>query len=185
MCNAKIGVALVGGYFLGRTRKAKLAIGMGMFLAGKKLDPQQLMKTVTDNPLLSGLSDQVRKDLVGATTTAAAGALTKRAGGLADSLRERTLDLDEPQGGAEGAERGEEEEESAAGADSADGSPPPRRRASSSSAASGKAKAGKAGKAGQSGKAAKPAARKAASSSARKAASGAKRAASGSGGGNG
>ncbi|MDX6237683.1 MAG: hypothetical protein QOG10_2498, partial [Kribbellaceae bacterium] len=34
MTNAKIGTALVGGYLLGRTKKAKLALGLGMFLAG-------------------------------------------------------------------------------------------------------------------------------------------------------
>lgn len=32
MNSAKTGVALVGGYFLGRTKKAKPAIGLGMFL---------------------------------------------------------------------------------------------------------------------------------------------------------
>ena len=53
MNNAKIGVALVGGYFLGRTKKAKMAIGLGMFLAGKKLnlDPKQLGKLVANSPV--------------------------------------------------------------------------------------------------------------------------------------
>ncbi|MFJ8920249.1 hypothetical protein B046DRAFT_01458 [Streptomyces sp. LamerLS-316] len=96
--NAKIGAALVGGYLLGRTKKAKLAIGFGMFLAGKKLslDPKQLGRMLADSPLLGGVSDQVRKELVGATKTAATNALTQRATGLADSLHQRTLELEDP-----------------------------------------------------------------------------------------
>ncbi|MEU1483705.1 hypothetical protein [Streptomyces sp. NPDC005752] len=98
--NAKIGAALVGGYLLGRTKKAKLAIGFGMFLAGKKLnlDPKQLGRMLADSPVLGTLNDQVRKELVGATKTAATNALTQRATGLADSLHKRTLELDDPSG---------------------------------------------------------------------------------------
>lgn len=98
--NAKIGAALVGGYLLGRTKKAKLAIGFGMFLAGKKLslDPRQIGKMLADSPLLGGVNDQVRKELVGATKTAATNALTQRATGLADSLHKRTLELEDPSG---------------------------------------------------------------------------------------
>ncbi|MEV5122604.1 hypothetical protein AB0K49_07325 [Streptomyces decoyicus] len=105
MNNAKIGVALVGGYLLGRTKKAKLAIGLGMFLAGKKLnlDPRQLGTLVANSPVLGPLNDQVRKELVDATKSAAGAALTQRMNGLADSLHERTLALDE--GGADGAGR--------------------------------------------------------------------------------
>lgn len=114
--NAKIGVALVGGYLLGRTRKAKMAIGLGMFLAGRKLnlDPKQLARAVADSPVLSGLGDQARREVVDATKTAATKALTQRANSLADSLHGRTLDL----GGGEdrpetGGARGEEEPEPA------------------------------------------------------------------------
>ncbi|WP_329456863.1 hypothetical protein [Streptomyces sp. NBC_01497] len=94
--NSKIGMALVGGYFLGRTKKAKMAIGLGMFLAGKKLnlDPKQLGSMLTNSNLLGGLNDQVRKELLDTTKSAATAALTKRIGGFADSLHERTLSLD-------------------------------------------------------------------------------------------
>ncbi|MFD7517396.1 hypothetical protein ACFV85_21635 [Streptomyces niveus] len=94
--NVKIGVALVGGYLLGRTKKAKMAIGFGMFLAGKKLsfDPNQLGKLVANSPVLGSLNDQVRKELVDATKSAATDALTQRASGLADSLHQRTLGLE-------------------------------------------------------------------------------------------
>ncbi|MFG2826788.1 hypothetical protein ACGFWI_04805 [Streptomyces sp. NPDC048434] len=105
MCNAKIGVALVGGYLLGRTKKAKMAIGLGMFLAGKKLnlDPRQLGTLVANSPVLGPLNDQVRNELVDATKSAAGAALTQRMSGLADSLHERTLALDT--GGTDGAGR--------------------------------------------------------------------------------
>ncbi|MGW4240668.1 hypothetical protein ACWEJP_28305 [Streptomyces sp. NPDC004749] len=132
MTNAKIGVALVGGYALGRTKKAKLAIGLGMFLAGRKLsvDPRQLGRLVADSPFLSSLNDQARRELVDATKSAATSALTRRVSGLADSLHERTLDLGEPgrrlrraTGGededAEGAEDAENSEEPAEDSDGA------------------------------------------------------------------
>lgn len=93
--NAKIGAALVGGYLLGRTKKAKLALGFGMFLLGKKidLDPRQLGRMLADSPVLGSLNDQVRKELVDATKTAATKAVTQRAGSLADSLQQRTQSL--------------------------------------------------------------------------------------------
>ncbi len=102
MTNGKITVAIVGGYLLGRTKKAKLAFGLGMLLAGKKitLDPQQLKKSLAEMPLLSGLNGQVRQELVDATRQAATKAVSDRVGGLADSLHERTALL-----------RGESEEE--------------------------------------------------------------------------
>ncbi|PBC80671.1 hypothetical protein SAMN05216511_6709 [Streptomyces sp. KS_16] len=109
MSNAKIGVALVGGYLLGRTKKAKMAIGLGMFLAGRKLnlDPRQLGALVANSPVLGPLNDQVRKELVDATKSAAGAALNQRMNGLADSLHERTLALNE--GGADGTGRAADE----------------------------------------------------------------------------
>ncbi|MET7932533.1 hypothetical protein [Streptomyces sp. NPDC005322] len=107
MTNGKIAIAVVGGYLLGRTKKAKLAIGLGMMLAGKKitLDPQQLARTVAGAPVLSGLNAQVRKELVDATKSAATKALTTRANGLAESLQERTASLK----GVAGDERDDDE----------------------------------------------------------------------------
>ncbi|MFJ9413697.1 hypothetical protein ACIRPT_05955 [Streptomyces sp. NPDC101227] len=95
MINAKIGMALVGGYLLGRTKKAKMAIGLGMFLAGKRLnlDPRELGRLAAESPVLGPLGDQARKELVDATKSAATSALTHRMSGLADSLHERTTVL--------------------------------------------------------------------------------------------
>ncbi|GHJ37862.1 hypothetical protein [Streptomyces sp. TS71-3] len=110
MNNTKIGAALVGGYLLGRTKKAKMAIGLGMFLAGKKLDldPRRLASKLSDSPLLAGLNDQVRRDVLDTTKSAAASALTHRIGGLADSLQRRALALDDK--AEEPAERGPEDD---------------------------------------------------------------------------
>ncbi|MFJ3583353.1 hypothetical protein ACIPPS_14120 [Streptomyces sp. NPDC090127] len=90
--NATTAAALVGGYLLGRTKKAKMAIGVGMFLAGRKLDldPRRIGKLLANSPVTGALSDQVRRELVDATKSAATQALTKRATGLADTLHQRT-----------------------------------------------------------------------------------------------
>ncbi len=116
MNNAKIGLAVVGGYFLGRTKKAKMALGLGLFLAGRKLrlEPHGLGRMIADSPVLGGLSDQARDQLVDATKSAASAALTKRINGLADSLHERTLRLDGSSGAADD-ERADEEREGADG----------------------------------------------------------------------
>jgi hypothetical protein len=92
----KTGVALVGGYLLGRTKKARLAIGLGMFLAGRKLDldPRAIRRMITDSPVIGSLNSQVRDEIVSATRNAATGAFTKRVNAFADSLHERTLSLD-------------------------------------------------------------------------------------------
>ncbi|MFJ2342123.1 hypothetical protein [Streptomyces antimycoticus] len=164
MTNGKIAVAVVGGYLLGRTKKAKLAFGLGMLLAGKKitLDPQQLKKSLAEMPLLSGLNGQVRQELVDATRQAATKAVSDRVGGLADSLHERTAllrgasedarDEDEDardEGRAEDEEPAEREE---AGADSEPKrkpkpSKPPRKAAAKAPARPAKTAASVSGKA--------------------------------------
>jgi len=121
--NAKIGAALVGGYLLGRTKKAKLAAGLGMFLLGKKfdLDPRRIGRVLADSPALGSLNDQVRKELVDATKSAATKAVTQRAGSLAESLQRRTQSLsagpgaedEEPEEPVEDAEDGAASDEEA------------------------------------------------------------------------
>ncbi|MFI1158507.1 hypothetical protein [Streptomyces sioyaensis] len=151
MSNAKIGVALVGGYVLGRTKKAKLAIGLGMYLAGKRLplDPKQLGKLVANSPVLGPLNDQVRNELVDATKSAVSTALTQRMSALTDSLHERTLELSDAESesrtsrDAATADEPADEERLNSGAeprdDAEDEEPAPRRRRPvTSSARSGK-----------------------------------------------
>ncbi|MFD5731761.1 hypothetical protein ACFWIY_02875 [Streptomyces sioyaensis] len=151
MSNAKIGVALVGGYVLGRTKKAKLAIGLGMYLAGKRLplDPKQLGKLVANSPVLGPLNDQVRSELVDATKSAVSTALTQRMSALTDSLHERTLELGDAENesrtsrDSETADEPADEERLNSGAESRDDAEdeepvPPRKRPVASSARSSK-----------------------------------------------
>lgn len=127
MTNAKIGIALAGGYVLGRTKKAKLALGLGMYLAGKKLDlnPAALRKALAASPVVGELRGQAGEQLLTATRSAAKGALTKRVGSIADSLHSRTQGLGLGSGADEGAARADEPEQAddadeAAEADRAD-----------------------------------------------------------------
>ncbi|MFF7650741.1 hypothetical protein ACFZCY_12930 [Streptomyces sp. NPDC007983] len=175
MTNGKIAVAVAGGYLLGRTKKAKLAFGLGMLLAGKKisLDPQQLARAVADSPLLSGLNAQARKELAGAARTAATSALSTRMNGLADSLHDRTLSL---RGGADDerdARDADEEPEDDEPADEESERKPPAPRRKAPQATSAKAPAGRARKtAASSSGAAKKTAKKATKKTARKTAGG-------------
>ncbi|MFB7313103.1 hypothetical protein [Streptomyces sp. NPDC056192] len=176
--SGKIGLALVGGYLLGRTKKAKLAIGFGMFLAGKKipLDLRELSRVVSKSPVWGALSDQVRTDLVDATKSAATSALTQRVSGMTDTLHERTLALTDARSsdhddGAEDEARGEDERRDTTSAD--DGAAgktekKPARRRSAPAERSTKRAVGKTSGAGRS---STGAARKTAASGGRKAAS--------------
>jgi hypothetical protein len=92
----KIGAAAIGGYILGRRKKLKLAIGLGLYLGAKKLDisPQMLVKGLTKElsslPVVGELKDQTREQLLGAGKDAAGKLVTTWAGNLADSLNDRT-----------------------------------------------------------------------------------------------
>jgi len=198
MNNSKIGIALVGGYLLGRTKKAKMAIGLGMFVAGKKLNlnPQHLARTLANSPVVGGLTDQVRKDLVDGTKSALTSAVTQRANSFADSLHERTLDINDPARSVSGSDDAAEEDAEDEGAEDRrderverDEDPPgPRRKAASAAGKPAKtAKSAKSDKTANTAKTAKSvsgkagsnrpagAARKTAGSGAGKAAAGAGR----------
>ncbi|MFH8345721.1 DNA primase [Streptomyces sp. NPDC018045] len=102
-------LAVAGGYLLGRTKKAKLAIGIGSMVLGKRLNlsPQQLVSLVNDqiaaNPQLKELREQLRGDLKGVGKAATGALVTKRLDSLADSLHERTLNVrDQLDAGAAG-----------------------------------------------------------------------------------
>ncbi|MEU6985862.1 hypothetical protein ABZ946_20905 [Streptomyces sp. NPDC046324] len=133
--NATTAVALVGGYVLGRTRKAKMAIGVGMFLAGRRLDldPRRIGKLLAASPLTGALSDQVRRELVEATKSAATRALTQRATVLADTLQRRTQALgrtDDADADAD-ADAGVAADDDKAAASEGDGKPKARARPAS------------------------------------------------------
>ncbi|WP_406864494.1 hypothetical protein ABZO31_30220 [Streptomyces sp. HUAS MG47] len=95
MNNAVIGTALVGGYVLGRTKKGKLALGLAMAMAGSRIKPVQLGKSLANSPFLSNVNDQVRGELMTAGKSAATTVLNAKAEHLADALHDRTDGLRE------------------------------------------------------------------------------------------
>ncbi|GAA1438877.1 hypothetical protein [Nocardiopsis tropica] len=171
---AKIVAAAVGGYILGRKKKLKLAIGLGLYLGAKKLDikpqllAQGLLKEVSSLPVVGELRNQSREQLLDVGKAAAGNLAGKWAGSLADSLNDRTESLrsgaadtvsgagrsaaDTVTGGSERSEDGggAPEDDEDTGAPSSEGSSPEkgRRKAKVKRTAPGRAAAGVAGKAG-------------------------------------
>ncbi|MGP3986652.1 hypothetical protein [Streptomyces sp. 3N207] len=100
-CKTAVLAAVAGGYLLGRTRKAKLALTLGSVVAGRKLglDPQELLRAgvrkIAATPQFEELTDQVKHQLMAAARTAVSSAANRRLESLADSLRDRTTRLGE------------------------------------------------------------------------------------------
>jgi hypothetical protein len=94
--SAKVGVAVAGGYLLGRTKKAKLAITLGTWLLGKRLDldPKELGKgalsQLAKRPEVAKLTGDVRGELMQAGRAAATAAMNSRLERLAEGLEART-----------------------------------------------------------------------------------------------
>ncbi|MGH3343260.1 MAG: hypothetical protein ACRDPK_10320 [Carbonactinosporaceae bacterium] len=89
----KIGTALAGGYLLGRTKKVKLAIGVGLWAAGKGRPRDMLRHGVVhlaQSPEGAKLLQQVRGGLLESVRGAATSAFNAQLGSLADDLNRRT-----------------------------------------------------------------------------------------------
>ncbi|MDI6409907.1 hypothetical protein QLX52_13815 [Streptomyces albus] len=130
--------AVVGGYLLGRTKKAKFALTVGSLVAGRRLGvaPQELLgsglKKLTETPQFEELSSQVKEQLMSAARTAAVSLANRRISSLSSTLRDRTDRLGELAkpggeqnggGGGDGDEEGgsrEQEEGAQEGRDEAD-----------------------------------------------------------------
>lgn len=119
-CKKAVALAVAGGYVLGRTKKAKLALALGSLVAGRRLglNPQDLLtqgfKKVTELPQFQELSVEVKGQLLTAARTAATAMANRRIEGLVDSLRERTEGL---RGPGEAKDEDEEREEEEGGRD--------------------------------------------------------------------
>ncbi|PKV83729.1 DNA primase [Streptomyces sp. TLI_146] len=112
-----IGLAVGAGYVLGRTKKAKLAFGIGTMVLGKrlKLSPGALAEfaagQLESNPQFKEIGDQLREDLRGVGRAATGALVNRQLEGLADRLHDRTLDVQDriagvvPDGGEEAAEK--------------------------------------------------------------------------------
>jgi hypothetical protein len=95
-CRTAMVSGAVGGYFVGRTKKAKLALVLAALFMGRRhgLGPQELIKKgmakITEIPQFSELGEQVREELVMAARTALASSLNRRIEGISDSIHART-----------------------------------------------------------------------------------------------
>src|SRR3954454_20690582 len=92
---ARLGAGVAGGYLLGRTKKLKLAIGLGAWLMGKRLQmsPGQLamqgLGQLRQSPEFGEITDRLRNEVGGAGRKALSAAATSRMESLADRLRDR------------------------------------------------------------------------------------------------
>jgi hypothetical protein len=97
--NAKIGLAVAGGYILGRTKKGKAALTAGILLAANRLgiQPEQLaragLRRLAATPQIAALETQLRGPVLEAGRKAALATLESRMGRLADNLHARTASL--------------------------------------------------------------------------------------------
>ena len=99
-CGARIAMGVAGGYFLGRTKKMKLALMMGGWAAGRQMGgPGQILgqasKLLGQSPELTALTDQVRGRLLEAGKEAAMAVATRRMEALTDRVGRRVEDLAE------------------------------------------------------------------------------------------
>ncbi|MCK7624351.1 histone protein [Streptomyces sp. RS10V-4] len=110
---ALLAAALAGGYVLGRTKKARLALSLASYLGGRRLglDPRHLVRDgarkLGDIPQVAELGQQLRGEVMAAGRQAATAAAHRGIASLADALHDRTLQLNE--GGSSGGDADEEE----------------------------------------------------------------------------
>lgn len=91
-------MGVAGGYFLGRTKKMKLALMLGGWAAGRQLGgPGQIFgqatKVLGDSAELTALTDQVRGRLLEAGKDAAMAVATRRVEALTDRVGRRVEEL--------------------------------------------------------------------------------------------
>jgi hypothetical protein len=90
-CGARIALGIAGGYFLGRTKKMKLALMLGGVAAGRQAGgPGQLLaqgtKLLGQSPELGRLTDEIRGRLLEAGKGAAVAVATRQVEALTDRL---------------------------------------------------------------------------------------------------
>ncbi|MFJ3304005.1 DNA primase [Streptomyces sp. NPDC086549] len=114
-----LGLALGAGYFLGRTKKLKLALALGSLAAGKRLNLSPRMVTdlvsqqLRDNPQFKEIGEQLRGDLRGVGKAASGAMVERQMEALADRLHGRTAEMRDQLEGLGESEDGHDEEETA------------------------------------------------------------------------
>lgn len=92
--SVKLGAAVAGGYLLGRTKKGKAAIGLALWLSGKRIgSSREVLARLAASPELARLTAQVRGPLLEAAQRAVTATIESRTTTLADSLQQRTARL--------------------------------------------------------------------------------------------
>lgn len=90
---SRVAVAVAAGYLLGRTKKLRLAVTVGSMLAGSRLagdiKPAALLQSLSGNPEVQRLQEQLRGQVLRAAKGAAMNVTTSRLEALNDSLKNR------------------------------------------------------------------------------------------------
>jgi hypothetical protein len=151
-CGARVALGVAGGYFLGRTKKMKLALMLAGMAAGRQVGgPGELLgagtKLLGSSPDLSRLVDEVRDRLLASGKNAALAVATRQVESLTDRVGKRVESLgdigaprrrvaEEPGPEEDTADAADEavDDEDAVDEEPADEAPAPVRRASRSPA---------------------------------------------------
>jgi hypothetical protein len=123
-CGARVALGVAGGYFLGRTKKMKLALMLAGMAAGRRAGgPGELLsqgqKLLGRSPELTKLTDEMRGRLIDAGKQAAVAVATRQVEALTDRVTQRASSLGDAVGGGRkpAAESGEPPGESAEAAE--------------------------------------------------------------------
>ncbi|MFI7276502.1 hypothetical protein [Streptomyces sp. NPDC049879] len=109
---AAVAAGIAGGYLLGRRHKAKLALVVATYVAGRRfrLSPTGLaaagLRKIQDNPQFAEATERLRGQVLDAGRTAA----QERISALTDTLREKTEALGGPLGSGDGADDEDDED---------------------------------------------------------------------------
>ena len=101
-CGARVAIGVAGGYFLGRTKKMKLALMLGGMAAGRRAGgPGELLgqgaKLLQSSPELVALREQITTRLVEAGKDAVKAAAARQIGALTDRVSGRVESLVDPE----------------------------------------------------------------------------------------
>ncbi|MDT7753719.1 MAG: hypothetical protein QOD96_7381, partial [Pseudonocardiales bacterium] len=93
-CGARVAIGVAGGYFLGRTKKMKLALMLGGMAAGRQAGgPAELLgqgaKLLGSTPELAALRDQLTGRLVAAGKDAVMAVAARQLESLTDRVSDR------------------------------------------------------------------------------------------------
>ncbi|MEU9237505.1 DNA primase [Streptomyces subrutilus] len=130
-----MGLAVGAGYVLGRTKKAKVALGLTTLVLGRKLAPDGasvgsfLGSRLGDNPQVKEIRELLRTDLRGVGSAAVSAIVDRRLEAVADRLHHRTLDVQDRLAGLAGRDEKEPGDGGEDEAESGGGRPPARKRA--------------------------------------------------------